>query len=195
MDVLIVALHKGIGHTPAALVSVPGVDIVVGHHAHILCGIEAYKGRPIYHGQGNFDTVRRALNIESNPSPKRREWERYRRVLFGFEPDPNFIIYRFNPEAQNAVITVCDIGAKDVRKAGFIPCWVNPKGQPELCSDDERGRSFASYFEQITRKPRSAPISNETAVESAVNAARGNLPLFLLGLGGYVFGHSDGALD
>jgi poly-gamma-glutamate capsule biosynthesis protein CapA/YwtB (metallophosphatase superfamily) len=162
VDVLIVALHKGIGHTPAALAMYErplakaavdaGADIVVGHHAHILRGIEMYKGRPIYHGLGNFVTVTRALNIEANPSPKRLEWARRRRELFGFEPDPNYPTYPFHPEARNAMIAVCEIAADGVHKAGFIPCWVNPKGQPEICGDDERGRAVASYVEHITRK-------------------------------------------
>jgi poly-gamma-glutamate synthesis protein (capsule biosynthesis protein) len=162
VDVLIVALHKGIGHTPAALTMYErplakaaidaGADIVVGHHAHILRGVEMYKGRPIYHGLGNFVTVTRALNIEANPNPKRLEWARRRRELFGFEPDPNYPTYPFHPEARNAMIAVCEVGAEGVRKAGFIPCWVNPKGQPEICGDDERGRAVASYVEQISRK-------------------------------------------
>jgi poly-gamma-glutamate synthesis protein (capsule biosynthesis protein) len=162
VNVLIVALHKGIGHTPATLamyerplakaVIDAGADIVVGHHAHILRGIEFYKGRPIYHGLGNFVTVTRALNIEANPSPKRLEWARRRRELFGFEPDTNYPTYPFHPEARNAMIAVCEIGAGGVRKAGFIPCWVNPEGQPEICGDDKRGRAVASYIERITRK-------------------------------------------
>jgi poly-gamma-glutamate capsule biosynthesis protein CapA/YwtB (metallophosphatase superfamily) len=162
VDVLIVALHKGIVHTPAVLAMYErplakaaidaGADIIVGHHAHILRGIEVYKGRPIYHGLGNFVTVTRALNIEQNPSPKRLEWARRRRELFGFEPDPNYPTYPFHPEARNAMIAVCEIGAEGVRKAGFIPCWVNPKGQPEICGDDARGRVVVSYIEQITMK-------------------------------------------
>jgi hypothetical protein len=129
-----------------------GADIVVGHHAHILRGVEIYKGRPIYHGLGNFVTVTRALNLEANPSRKRLEWARRRRELFGFEPDPNYPTYPFHPEARNAMIAVCEIGAEGVHKAGFIPCWVNPKGQPEICGDDARGRAVASYIEQITKK-------------------------------------------
>ena len=162
VDVLIVALHKGIGHTPALLamyerplakaVIDAGADIVVGHHAHILRGIEVYKGRPIYHGLGNFVTVTRALNIEANPSPRRLEWAHRRRELFGFDPDPDYPTYPFHPEARNAMIAVCEIGGKSIRKAGFIPCWVNPKGQPEICGDDTRGRAVASYVEQITGK-------------------------------------------
>ncbi len=162
VDVLIVSLHKGIGHTPAVLAMYErplakaaidaGADIVAGHHAHILRGIEIYKGRPIYHGLGNFITVTRALNLEENPSPKRLEWARRRRELFGFEPDPNYPTYPFHPEARNAMIAVCEIGTEGVRKAGYIPCWVNPKGQPEICSNDTRGRAVASYIEQITMK-------------------------------------------
>jgi poly-gamma-glutamate synthesis protein (capsule biosynthesis protein) len=162
VDVLIVALHKGIGHTPAVLAMYErplakaaidaGADIVVGHHAHILRGIEVYRGRPIYHGLGNFVTVTRALNIEENPSPRRLEWARRRKELFGFEPDPNCPTYPFHPEARNTMIAVCEIDAGAVCKAGFIPCWVNTKGQPEICSNAMRGRAVASYVEQITKK-------------------------------------------
>jgi poly-gamma-glutamate capsule biosynthesis protein CapA/YwtB (metallophosphatase superfamily) len=162
VNVLIVALHKGIGHTPATLAMYErplakaavdaGADIVVGHHAHILRGVEMYKGRPIYHGLGNFVTVTRALNLEANPSPKRLEWARRRRELFGFEPDPDYPTYPFHPEARNAMIAVCEISADGLRKAGFIPCWVNPMGQPEVCGESDRGRAVASYVEEITRK-------------------------------------------
>ena len=31
-----------------------GVDIVVGHHPHILQGIEVYRGRPVFYALGNF---------------------------------------------------------------------------------------------------------------------------------------------
>jgi poly-gamma-glutamate synthesis protein (capsule biosynthesis protein) len=162
VDVLIVALHKGIGHIPAVLAMYErplakaaidaGADIVVSHHAHILRGIEVYKGRPIYHGLGNFVAVTRALSIEANPNPKRLEWARRRRELFGFEPDPQYPTYPFHPEARNAMIAVCEIGAEGSRKAGFIPCWVNPQGRPEICCDDARGRAVVSYVERITRK-------------------------------------------
>ena len=161
-DILIVALHKGIGHTPAVLAMYErplakaaidaGADIVVGHHAHILRGIEIYKGRPIFHGLGNFVTVTRALNVEANPSAERLEWARRRRELFGFEPDPGYPTYPFHPEARNAMIAACEVDSGGVRKAGFIPCWINPKGQPEVCGNETRGRAVASYVEQITRK-------------------------------------------
>jgi capsule synthesis protein PGA_cap len=161
VNVLIVALHKGIGHIPAVLAMYErqvakaaieaGADIVVGHHAHILRGVEVYRGRPIFHGLGNFVTVTRALNLEENPSPERLAWARRRRELFGFEPDPNYPTYPFHPEAKNAMIAVCEVDVKGVRSAGFIPCWIKPTGQPEILVHDERGDEVADYILKITR--------------------------------------------
>jgi len=69
---------------------------VVGHHADILRGIETYRGRPIFHGLGNFVTVTRALSVTT--SPQRRAWAARRRTLFGFEPDPKMPAYPFHPQ-------------------------------------------------------------------------------------------------
>ena len=82
VEVLAVALHKGLGHTPATVGMYErqiaksaidaGADVVVGHHAHILQGMEIYRDRPIFHGLGNFAIATKALNIDGNPSPERR---------------------------------------------------------------------------------------------------------------------------
>jgi poly-gamma-glutamate synthesis protein (capsule biosynthesis protein) len=162
VDVTVVALHKGIGHTPAVLAMYErqvakaaidaGADIVVGHHAHIMRGVEIYKGRPVFHGLGNFVTVTRALNVEANASPARLAWAKRRTALFGFEPDPAYPTYPFHPEAKNAMIAVCDVDESGVRRAGFIPCWIHASGQPEPLAENSRGLSVAAYLEDITRR-------------------------------------------
>jgi poly-gamma-glutamate capsule biosynthesis protein CapA/YwtB (metallophosphatase superfamily) len=162
VDVLAVAQHKGLGHTPATLAMYErivakaaidaGADIVVGHHAHILQGVETYKGKPIFHGLGNFVTVTGALSVDVNSSPARLEWAQRRRKLYRFEPDPNYPIYPFHPEARNAIIASCEVGAGGVRRAGFYPCWIQPNGAPKVLANDERGRAVASYMEKITRE-------------------------------------------
>ena len=160
VDVLIVALHKGLGHTPAKLAMYErplakaaidaGADIVAGHHAHILQGIETYKDKPIYHGLGNFVTVTRALSIEGNSNPARREWARRRRELFGFEPDPDYPNYPFHPQAKNAMIADCRIDQDGRIEAGFLPCRVEPGGQPVPVGRDARGEAVTAYVEQIS---------------------------------------------
>jgi poly-gamma-glutamate capsule biosynthesis protein CapA/YwtB (metallophosphatase superfamily) len=161
VDVLVVALHKGLGHTPATLAMYErpiakaaveaGADIVAGHHAHILQGIEVYKGKPIFHGLGNFVTVTRALSVEQNASPERRKWALRRRKLFGFEPDPGYPTYPFHPEAKNAIIGWCELDAGVVRRAGFYSCWILPDGSPEVLGHDRRGEAVGEYVGKISR--------------------------------------------
>ena len=74
VDVLSVSLHKGLGFVHAQLAQYErplaraaidaGADIVIGHHAHMLRGVEVYRGRPIFHGINHFVT---AYDPGSNP--------------------------------------------------------------------------------------------------------------------------------
>lgn len=159
VDIVIVALHKGMVHTPSVVLAYErqvarsaidaGADIVVGHHAHILQGMETYKGKPIFHGLGNFVTVTPALNIDGNRSVEAKAWALRRRKLFQFTPDPEYPKYPFHPEAKNAVIATCRVSAAGVVEAGFLPCWIKPSAAPEVLGDDPRGRSVAEYVDEI----------------------------------------------
>jgi poly-gamma-glutamate synthesis protein (capsule biosynthesis protein) len=160
VDVLVVALHKGLVHAPAKLADYDlevshaaidaGADVVVGHHAHILKGIEVYRGRPIFHGLGNFVTVTRALSLEANPSLERLAWARRRREIFGFEPDPNLPAYPFHPESRNTMIADCRFDRDGLRSAGFVPCWINDQLAPTPVGRGEQGEAVAAYVEKIT---------------------------------------------
>lgn len=162
VDAVVVALHKGLGHTPATVGMYErqvaraaidaGADIVVGHHAHILQGMQVYRNRPIFHGLGNFAIATKALNIDENASPERRAWAQRRRKLFGFEPDPEYLTYPFHPEAKNAIIAYCELDREGVKSAGFTPCFVNRNSQPEVLGKDERGCEVVRYVEDITAR-------------------------------------------
>jgi poly-gamma-glutamate synthesis protein (capsule biosynthesis protein) len=161
VDVLVVALHKGLVHTPAALAMYErpvaraaieaGADIVVGHHPHIARGIEFYKGRPIFHGLGNFVTVTHALNVEGNAHPARLAWAERRRKLFGFTPDPGMPCYPFHPESRNTMIADCRIDADGRVSAGFRPCWIDDDGAPQVLGQGEQGQAVVDYLAGIGR--------------------------------------------
>ena len=156
-ELVVVALHKGIVHTPATLAPYEravahaaidaGADVVVGHHAHILRGIEMHRGKPIFHGLGNGCVVTRALSPDTN-DPARAEWARRRRELFGFTPDPAYYLAPFHPEAVHSML-----GCVRLRDAtlttGFIPLHVDPPGRPRPCSDSE-ATDVVRYVEKIT---------------------------------------------
>jgi poly-gamma-glutamate synthesis protein (capsule biosynthesis protein) len=62
-DILVLSLHWGIANNPyvhnnaveyAHKFIDAGVDIILGHHAHVSKGIEIYKRKPIFYSLGNF---------------------------------------------------------------------------------------------------------------------------------------------
>src|SRR5690606_33989396 len=157
-DVVIVALHKGIVHTPAVLASYErplaaaavdaGADIVVGHHAHLLRGIELRGGRPVFHGLGNACVVTHALS-PGQDHPARAAWVERRRKLFGFEPDPRYTLAPFHPEAVHGALGIVIAHADGRLSYGVVPLWVEPPGRP-ACVDDERAEAVIAYLERIT---------------------------------------------
>lgn len=75
VDVCIVSLHGGhelVAYTAPPFVKMAhfavdnGADLILGHHTHVIGGIEKYQGKPIIYSMGNF--------IFDNPTiPERRE--------------------------------------------------------------------------------------------------------------------------
>lgn len=157
-DVVIVALHKGIVHTPAVLASYErplaaaavdaGADIVVGHHAHLLRGIELRGGCPVFHGLGNACVVTHALS-PGQDHPARAAWVERRRKLFGFEPDPRYTLAPFHPDAVHGALGVVIAHADGGLSCGVVPLWVEPPGRP-VYVDDERATAVIAYLERIT---------------------------------------------
>ena len=158
-DVLIISFHKGLGHTPVKLAAYErqvsyaavdaGADIVLGHHAHILKGIEFYKGKPIYHSLCNF--VAYVPSLAAKPGQDAQSWAVRRKELFGFEPDPEYPTYPFHPEAIYTIIAKCTIESKKLSRISYLPCIVNKKGQPEIVKNDSEGKRVFDYMNKITR--------------------------------------------
>jgi poly-gamma-glutamate synthesis protein (capsule biosynthesis protein) len=63
-DVVVLSMHWGIHFVPIVIAHYQreiahaaidaGVDIVIGHHPHLLKGVEIYKGKPVFYSLGNF---------------------------------------------------------------------------------------------------------------------------------------------
>jgi poly-gamma-glutamate synthesis protein (capsule biosynthesis protein) len=166
-DLVVVALHKGIVHTRARLAPYEreiaqaavdaGAAIVIGHHAHILRGIEFYRGRPIFHGLGNGCVVTHALAPDQS-DPRRAAWARRRRELFGFEPDPAYPLAPFHPEAIHALLARVVCGRDGQMQTGFIPVFVEPPGRPVLAGD-EFSQRVMDYVGQIGAEAGLPPLS------------------------------------
>ncbi len=159
-DVVVVALHKGRVHTPALIEDYErrltylcvdaGADLVVGHHAHILRGMEFYKDVPIFHGLGNGCVVTEALS-PGQDDETRAEWVERRKQLFGFEPDPAYTYAPFHPEAVNAMLAVVTVNDEQKLEAGFLPVFIEAPGRP-VVAVGERRQQVIDYVADITVK-------------------------------------------
>ncbi|WP_102346259.1 CapA family protein [Bacillus sp. Marseille-P3661] len=161
-DILIVSFHKGLVHQPVKIADYEqeisyaaidaGADLIVGEHAHLLKGIEIYKGKTIFHGLCNF--VAYVPSLFPKPGQDEQAWSNKRMELFGFVPDKEYPTYPFHPEAIYTIIAKVKVEDGEIIRTSFVPCIVNKKGQPVVMKQDDEGQKVFDYMEQITSKAK-----------------------------------------
>ncbi|GAB3580969.1 hypothetical protein GCM10027445_52170 [Amycolatopsis endophytica] len=159
VDVVCVSLHKGMGFVHAKLAQYErplahaavdaGADVVIGHHAHILRGVEVYRGRPVFHGINHFVA---AYTPETDPLGRHGNRPRPRNApsLDFFTPDPGEAPFPFPRDSRHTIIAKVVVDAGGVAEAGFVPCHIGGDARPVLHGDDDQGRRTIGYMRQIT---------------------------------------------
>ncbi|MBI2988735.1 MAG: CapA family protein [Deltaproteobacteria bacterium] len=144
-DVVIMSIHWGVHHVPAVIAMYQrevgyaainaGVDVILGHHAHILKAIEVYKGKVIFYSLGNF----------VQPSKKRKG---PLRPIYGMELDPEYPDYDFPVDSRKSIIAKCIIADKKIERVSYLPLMINKRAQPEVLSrSDKRSSEVFDYME------------------------------------------------
>jgi poly-gamma-glutamate synthesis protein (capsule biosynthesis protein) len=161
VDVLVVSIHWGIHFLPAVVADYEhemavaaidaGADLILGHHQHILKGIEVYKGKVIFHGLGNFvgdlQVIGDVLSEELLRVVRESTGE------YTVEPRPGYPSFPFHPESRQTIIVGCTIRDGAIDEVAFLPCLINGKGQPTPQQSGEPGwKQVAEYVEKITRR-------------------------------------------
>jgi hypothetical protein len=159
-DIVVVTPHWGIHFTPVAVADYEselahaaidaGADLVLGHHQHILKAIEVYRGKAIFHGLANF--VMDVYMSEHATNPGIKDMQRhFPEYAVGYRE--GYPTYPFHPESRQTVIARATIDGKRITSVSFVPCLINPAGQPEpLRSGDARFAEVAEYQERITKQ-------------------------------------------
>lgn len=151
-DIVVMSIHWGIHFSPGVIAMYQrevghaaidaGVDLILGHHAHILKGIEVYKGKPIFYSLCNFgfDSMRK----------RRKDITRIvvSRESYKLAPDPEYPTYPFPVDSRKTIIAKFIISDKKIEKVSFLPCMVNKQSQPEvLPRSDKRSSEVLEYME------------------------------------------------
>ena len=158
-DLVIVSMHWGIHFIPAVIADYQrevarvaidhGADMILGHHAHILKGIEVYSGKVVFYSLCNF-----ALDLRPTPellqSPGHKEIEG---LNPDWKPDPEYPSYFMPRDSRKTVVAKCVIGDRRIKAVSFLPAYINPRSQPEILRcHDPRFEEVVQYVERITRE-------------------------------------------
>jgi poly-gamma-glutamate synthesis protein (capsule biosynthesis protein) len=143
-DVVIISMHWGVHYVPALIAMYQreiahaaidaGADLILGHHPHILKGIETYKGKVIFYSLGNFVMPAKAGHV--NPT----------KIFYGVKVDDEYRHYPYPVDCRKTMIAKCSISNKKVSKVSYLPALINARTQPELLSAaDKRSGEVYDY--------------------------------------------------
>lgn len=153
-DVVVAALHKGaVGvamswyetQISRAVIDA-GADIVVGHHPHSLRGVEIYRGRPIYHGLGNFAVATRVFSGKAS-SVENARVKSYYSVGGAANAD-----YPFADETRHTVVARCLIDERGEIEARLVPCYIDGPTRP--VTRDAGGEQVLAFMQSMSNHGR-----------------------------------------
>ncbi|MFC2025252.1 CapA family protein, partial [Chloroflexota bacterium] len=160
VDVLVISMHCGVHHIPAIIAMYQneagyaaidaGADLVLQHHAHILKGIEVYKGKVIFYGLGNF-ALEHSLPSSGKFSPLEHTKRSLKKEFFHIKIEPGYEKHGFHHDALKTMIAKAYIQDKRIRKVTYIPAYINPNLEPEVVMrKDPRAQQVFDYVKQIS---------------------------------------------
>ncbi|MBI4331724.1 MAG: CapA family protein [Chloroflexi bacterium] len=153
-DIVIVSMHWGLHHIPGLLAMYQpivghraidaGADLIVGHHAHLIKGIEIYKGRVIFYSLGNF-AQETPHHLKPPPGAyARRTSMTYRK----WQQEPGWERYGGAVDKRYSMMAKGIISKRAIQKVSFSPGWINQKAEPELLTrTDPRFDEVLHYLE------------------------------------------------
>jgi len=156
VDIVIVSVHWGIHFAPAMIAMYQreaghaaidaGADLILGHHAHILKGIEVYKGKTIFYSLGNFAFDVPASFVLSDPG------YRQMRQRYPWDVDPGYTGYGYPVDSRKTMIVRCLISRKGIEKVSFLPALINKDAEPEILRvGDGRFKDVVDYLSSVSK--------------------------------------------
>jgi poly-gamma-glutamate capsule biosynthesis protein CapA/YwtB (metallophosphatase superfamily) len=155
-DVVLVSHHWGIHFVRASIADyqrevaraaiAAGADAILGHHAHILKGVEVIDGRPVFYSLCNFATDLR-MDPEHAARPSFKEIQ-----VLGENWEPDFdSLYNFPPASRMSAIARLRVADGRITEAAMLPLWIGRDAVPRpLDAADARFGEVQRYLEAIT---------------------------------------------
>ena len=139
VDVLVVSAHWGIHFEPGTIADYQyeaahaavdaGADLVIGHHAHVVKGVEFYRGAPILYSIGNLTLLPRG--------------DRGEPLTPGRPVD-----------AQRTMVLRVEITGGRIERVAIVPYWLDERVAPEpIPATDPRFAEYVAFLERVCALP------------------------------------------
>jgi poly-gamma-glutamate synthesis protein (capsule biosynthesis protein) len=157
-DLVAVSLHWGIHFVPSEIADYQrdvahaaiddGACAVLGHHPHILKGVEIYKGAPIFYSLGNF-----AIEQPQAFDPSILNSSSFKELM---ELNPNIDPMRMfvgPPDSQKTLVAKLTVEGGRIVRTAFVPAQIADTSEPTaLTPDDPRFAEIGAYVDQISHE-------------------------------------------
>ena len=161
VDVVVIAFHWGVHIVPRVIPMYcfevghaaidAGADLILGTHAHILKGVELYKGKAIFYSTNNFAA-------EIGPTQRKTPGNEFVDQMldrYGCKPDPECPNYLCPHESRSTLIVKAIIDDGKIKRLSYIPCYVNKNAEPDIVKfGDACAKEVFSYLEDISRSEK-----------------------------------------
>jgi poly-gamma-glutamate capsule biosynthesis protein CapA/YwtB (metallophosphatase superfamily) len=139
VDVVVVSMHWGIHFEPGTIADYQyeaahaavdaGADVILGHHAHVIKGVEFYQGKPVFYSLGNVTLLPRGDKGEPLTADGR-------------------------VDAQMTMIAKLTLDGGRISRVAIVPCWLDLRLEPEVIPpDDQRFPEFLGYLRRVNDIP------------------------------------------
>jgi poly-gamma-glutamate synthesis protein (capsule biosynthesis protein) len=172
-DVVIVSIHWGIHMAEAVIADYQetvahaaidaGAHAIIGHHPHILKGVEIYRGAPVFYSLGNF-----AIEQPQAWDPGIVDTESFRHLM-SLNPDRDPAgLYALPHNTRKTGIARLVAGTNGIERVEFIPAWIDDNSVPHvLDAADDRFDDVCRYLQKI-----SADAGFDTTIEPVSSCLR-----------------------
>jgi poly-gamma-glutamate capsule biosynthesis protein CapA/YwtB (metallophosphatase superfamily) len=176
VDVLVVSMHWGVHFVPSIIAGYQyevghaaidaGADIIIGTHAHILKGIEVYRGKAIFFSLCNFcmdlpiagpvATAMAAAMQRPVITDVKIDRQNYCQIgHYAWEVDPEYPTYAFPADSRKSILVKCQIRDKKLSSVSFLPLWISKNGRPTpLSQSDPRSEEVLNYMKWLCKDQR-----------------------------------------
>jgi poly-gamma-glutamate capsule biosynthesis protein CapA/YwtB (metallophosphatase superfamily) len=156
-DLVIVSMHWGIHMVEATIADYQrevayaaidaGADAIIGHHPHILKGIEYYSGAPILYSLGNF-----AIEQPHVWDPAITETDSFRHLVSLNPSWDRDAVYMLPEDTRMTGVVRFHCNEDGIRRTEFLPAWIEDDSAPVmLAATDPRFTRVADYLARISK--------------------------------------------